>query len=88
MATLHFRSSQPLIPATPAGGRQVKKGTFFSPNFVQLGKQSAQKLFAKAGSHSASKFESLAFIETHKQRVGGSSHVLVLSTCIRRFKGW
>ena len=36
MATLHFGSSQPLIPATSAGCWQVKKGTFFNPNFVEI----------------------------------------------------
>jgi hypothetical protein len=69
MATLPFRSSsQPLVPTTPASRRKVKKGTFCSPNSVQLGKESAQELSLKPVPHSASKFQLLALVETHKQR--------------------
>ena len=59
---------QTLVPTTPASRRNVKKGTFFNPNFVQLREEGAQELLAEAGSNSASKFEFFSFIDTDKQR--------------------
>ena len=68
MATLHFGGSQTLVPTTPASRREVIKGTFIDPNFVQLRKKSVQEFFAKPGSNPASKFKFLAFVEADKQR--------------------
>jgi len=52
----------------PAAGR-LKKGHSAARIPFNWGKETAQKLFAKAGSHSASKFELLCLHrKTHKQR--------------------
>ena len=68
MTTLHFGSGQPLVPTAPTSCREVEKGTLFNPDFVQLRKETAKKLFAEAGSDSAGKFKFLAFVEANKQR--------------------
>jgi hypothetical protein len=62
MATLHFGSSQPLIPTTLASCRDVEKGTGIDPDLFQFKIETAQKLIAKASSDSASKFKFLAFV--------------------------
>ena len=41
MATFHFGGGQPLVPTASASCREVKKGTFFNPDFVQLRKETA-----------------------------------------------
>ena len=64
----HFGGSQSLIRSAAAGNRKVEKGTALNPNFVQIKKESAQKLFAEAGSNSAGKFKFLTFVEADKQR--------------------
>jgi hypothetical protein len=61
-ATLHFRSSQTLVPAAPTGCRDVEKGTGIDPDLLQFRIETAQKFIAKAGSNSASKFAFLAFV--------------------------
>ena len=68
MATLHFGSGQPLVPTVAASCREVIKGTFINPNLVQLREEGAQKLFAKPGSDSASKFKLLTLVKADEQR--------------------
>jgi hypothetical protein len=68
VATSHFNGGETLVPTVATSGRKVEKGTFINSNFVQLCKKSVQEFFAKTGPNSASKFKSLPFVETNKQR--------------------
>jgi hypothetical protein len=62
VATSHF-SSQSLVPTAPASCRDVEKGTGIDPDLLQFRIETAQKLIAKAGSNSASKFKFLSFVK-------------------------
>ena len=67
-ATLHFGSSQPLVPTVPASCRDVEKGTGIDPDLLQFRIETAQKLIAKAGPDSAAEFEVLAFVKADQKR--------------------
>jgi hypothetical protein len=57
-----------LIPTAPASCREIEKGTGIDPDFLQFRIEIAQKLIAKAGSDSTSKFKFVPFVKTNKQR--------------------
>jgi hypothetical protein len=57
--TLHFGSSQPLVPTVAASRRKVMKGTTFDPDLLQFRIGTTQKLIAKAD---------LAFVKPDQQR--------------------
>jgi hypothetical protein len=68
MATFHFGGGQALIPSVPSGCREIRKRASFNPNFLQVIKERAQKLFAEAGSDSPGEFEIFAFVKANEQR--------------------
>ena len=68
MATFHFGGSHP-FPISPAPlFRQIDKRALVAANFVELRKESAQKLYIEAGADFASKIQFLVLVDGDKQR--------------------